>query len=168
MKCKLLVVICLMMAVSMNAQNPLKKVYDTKVNPLEQIDQAVVKAKGEGKHVICQVGGNWCIWCLRFADFMSKDSVITQMVNDNFVYIHVNYSPRKSQGEEKLAQGRALMKRLNNAGRFGFPVMVVLDEEGKVIHIQDSGYLEEKDGYNRKKVIDFFKNWTPKAVRQLK
>ena len=38
-----------------NAQG-LKKVYNEDINPIEQIDQAVVKAKSEGKFVICQVG----------------------------------------------------------------------------------------------------------------
>ena len=90
---------------------------------------------------------------------------IEQIDQAVFEYIHVNYNPRKSQGEEKLAQGRALMKRLNNAGRFGYPVFVVLDEEGRILHIQDSGLLEEGEGYNQKKVLSFFKNWTPKAVR---
>ncbi len=146
------------------AQTKLKKVYDSKINPLEQIDNAVVKAKSEGKFVICQVGGNWCPWCLKFADFISNDTTISNVIAANFEYIHVNYSPRKSQGAEKLEQGKALMKRLNNAGRFGFPVLVVLDGEGKVIHIQDSGLLEEGESYNQKKVMDFFKGWTPKAV----
>lgn len=146
------------------AQTKLKKVYDSKINPLEQIDNAVVKAKSEGKFVICQVGGNWCPWCLKFADFISNDTTISNVIAANFEYIHVNYSPRKSQGAEKLEQGKALMKRLNNAGRFGFPVLVVLDGEGKVIHIQDSGLLEEGESYNQKKVLDFFKGWTPKAV----
>lgn len=146
------------------AQTKLKKVYDSKINPLEQIDNAVVKAKSEGKFVICQVGGNWCPWCLKFADFISNDTTISNVIAANFEYIHVNYSPRKSLGAEKLEQGKALMKRLNNAGRFGFPVLVVLDGEGKVIHIQDSGLLEEGESYNQKKVLDFFKGWTPKAV----
>lgn len=146
------------------AQTKLKKVYDSKIDPLEQIDNAVVKAKSEGKFVICQVGGNWCPWCLKFADFISNDTTISNVIAANFEYIHVNYSPRKSQGAEKLEQGKALMKRLNNAGRFGFPVLVVLDGEGKVIHIQDSGLLEEGESYNQKKVLDFFKGWTPKAV----
>jgi hypothetical protein len=55
------------------------------------------------------------------------------------------------------------MKRLDNCGRFGFPVFVVLDENGKVIHIQDSSFLEEGQGYNQEKVLRFFKNWTPKV-----
>ena len=59
-----------------------------------------------------------------------------------------------------------MMKRLNNPARFGFPVFVVLDEQGNVLHIQDSSFLEEGKGYNQEKVLRFFQNWTPKAVRE--
>lgn len=161
-------------AIQANAQG-LKKVYNEDINPIEQIDQALVKAKGEGKFVICQVGGNWCPWCLRFADFITNDSTISKVIEDNFEYIHVNYNPRKAGGEVQQPLGSAalprkelavaLMKRLDNCGRFGFPVFVVLDEEGKVIHIQDSSFLEEGQGYNQAKVLRFFKNWTPQAVK---
>ena len=143
----------------------LKKVYNEEINPLEQIDQAVAKAKTEGKFVVCQVGGNWCPWCLKFADFIANDTAISKVIDENFEYIHVNYNPRKSQGPEQVEQGKALMKRLDNAGRFGFPVFVVLDEDGKIIHIQDSSFLEEGEGYNQEKVLRFFKNWTPSAVK---
>ena len=160
-----LVLLALLMAITIEAQTSLKKVYDEDINPIEQIDKALVKAKSEGKFVICQVGGNWCPWCLRFADFITNDTAISKVIAENFEYIHVNYNPRKSEGEEKLQQAKALMKRLNNCGRFGFPVFVVLDEEGKVIHIQDSSFLEEGQGYNQEKVMRFFKNWTPKSVK---
>ena len=143
-----------------------KKVYDEDINPVEQIDQAIVKAKSEGKFVVCQVGGNWCPWCLRFADFITNDSAISKVISESFEYIHVNYNPRKSEGEVKARQAAALMKRLDNCGRFGFPVLVVLDEDGKVIHIQDSSFLEEGQSYNQEKVLRFFKNWTPNAVKQ--
>ncbi len=137
-----------------------KKVYNEDINPLEQIDQAVAQAQAEGKFVICQVGGNWCPWCLRFAEFITTDSTINAVVEENFVYIHVNYHPRKS-----TEWSAAMMKRLNNPERFNFPVFVVLDEQGNVLHIQDSSYLEEGKGYNKEKVLRFFQNWTPKAVR---
>ena len=152
-------------ALTIDAQEGLKKVYNEDINPLEQIDQAILKAKTEGKFVVCQVGGNWCPWCLRFADFVTNDTTISNVIHESFVYIHVNYNPRKSQGEEKQAQGKALMKRLNNAGRFGFPVFVVLDEAGKIIHIQDSSFLEEGQGDDKETVLRFFKNWTPQAVK---
>jgi len=159
-----LALLAVMLAVTMNAQTGLKKVYDEDINPLEQIDQAVDKAKREGRFVVCQVGGNWCPWCLRFADFITRDSTISQVISENFELIHVNYNPRKSVGEAGQRQAAALMKRLDNCSRFGFPVFVVLDDEGRVIHIQDSSFLEEGKGYNQEKVLRFFKSWTPGAV----
>ena len=161
----ILLLLTVISALNVNAQNSLKKVYNEDINPIEQIDQAVAKAKSEGKFVICQVGGNWWPWCLLFADFISNDTTISKMIDDNFVYIHVNYNPRKSKDAEKAELAKKLMERLNRPARFGFPVFVVLDEEGKVIHIQDSGLLEEGKGYNQEKVLSFFKNWTPKAVK---
>ena len=162
----IIVMIAALFSASASAQTGLKKVYDEEINQLEQIDKAVAQAKREGKFVICQLGGNWCPWCLKFADYISKDSDITKIINDNFVYIHVNYNPRmaKSKDEAVAKRAAALMKRLDNAGRFGYPVFIVLDKNGKVIHIQDSSFLEEGEGYNKEKVLRFFKNWTPKAV----
>lgn len=162
--CELL--LCLFCIQRSMAQTALPKVYNEDINQLEQIDKAVAKAKKEGKNVICQVGGNWCPWCLIFADFITKDTTISKMIDENFVYEHVNYNPRKSEGAEKEAQAKKMLKRLNNPGRFGYPVFVVLDENGNVMHIQDSSFLEEGKGYNQEKVLRFFKNWTPKAVKE--
>lgn len=163
-KSLLIGLLAMFFTITVDAQTALKKVYDENVNPLEQIDKALVKAKADGKFVVCQVGGNWCIWCLRFADFITNDATISKVINDNFEYIHVNYNPRKSEGGAKAEQAAALMKRLDNCGRFGFPVFVVLDGEGKVLHIQDSSFLEEGKSYSQEKVLRFFQNWTPGAV----
>ena len=165
MKRSIIAFFAVLLAACAEAQTALKKVYNEDINPIEQIDGALEKAKAEGKFVVCQVGGNWCPWCLRFADFISKDTTISKLIDENFEYIHVNYNPRKSESEEKQQQMAALMKRLAGCGRFGFPVFVVLDGEGRLIHIQDSSFLEEGQGYNQEKVLRFFKNWTPKAVK---
>ena len=146
------------------AQEGLKRVYDESIDPMGQIDAAVTKAKDEGKFVVCQVGGNWCPWCLRYADFVERDTVVNKVVNDSFEYIHVNYNPRQSAGAEAVEKAKLLMQRLDNCGRFGFPVFVVLDGNGHVLHIQDSSLLEEGKGYSEEKVLRFFRNWTPKAV----
>lgn len=149
--------------VSTQAQTALKKVYDENINPLEQIDKAIAQAKTANKYVVAQVGGNWCPWCLRFADFVTKDADISKTISDNFVYIHVNYDPR-SKDVSKAELSKQMLQRLGKPARFGFPVFVVLDKEGKVIHIQDSSFLEEGKGYNKEKVLRFFKAWTPAAV----
>ena len=122
--------------------------------------QALEEARESGRFVICQVGGNWCPWCLRFAKFITEDEEIANVVKENFVYIHVNTS-KANKNEEAL-------RRLGNPGRFGYPVLVILDDEGRVMHIQNSSYLEEGNSYNHKKVLEFFLNWTRKAIEELK
>ena len=156
-------------ATAMNAQEQTapKKVYNEEINPLEQI--GVFKDALVGVTIgTVDIDADDVIDLIyklkrpyrKNATFITNDSTINAVIEQNFVYIHVNYHPRKA-GEV----GKALMKRLNNAGRFGFPVFVVLDGQGNIIHIQDSGYLEEDKSYNAKKVLTFFQQWTPKAVR---
>jgi hypothetical protein len=48
--------------------------------------------------------------------------------------------------------------------RFGFPVLVVLNAEGKRIHTQNSAYLELEKSYSKEKVSEFLKQWTPAAI----
>ncbi len=150
-----------LLSVTVSAQSNLEKVYDETADQLEQISEAVKAAGKNDRFVICQVGGNWCRWCLMFAEFITEDDEIRTLIDKNFEYIHVNYNPRKPKDETAVR----MLERLGNPERFGFPVLVVLDSKGNVIHTQDSSLLEEGNGYNRAKVLRFFTNWTPDAVR---
>lgn len=150
-----MLVVAFCYATLLSAQLP--KVYDETIDPMVQIDAAIAKARAEGKHVMCQVGGNWCPWCLRLADFVQKDSLVNETMQAGYVYIHVNY-PRKGAAPE-------LMHRLDNPGRFGYPVLVVLDAEGRRLHTQDSSFLEEGQGYNQGRLLRFLKGWTPEACK---
>lgn len=150
-----------------NAQTKVK-VYDETINPDTQIKEALAKAAQSEKYVVAQLGGNWCKWCIRFARFIENDPDLKNLVENNFEFIHVNYNPRSQETTTDLEATKAALKRLGNPVRFGFPVLVVLDQEGNVIHTQDSGLLESGDGYDKEKVIRFFKTWTPEAVKASK
>lgn len=150
-------------AAAPQAEAALPKVYDDAADPVVQIDEAVAKAKAEGKFVIAQVGGNWCPWCLRFADYMEKDEEIKSVVDENFVYVHINVR-RRNPETGKNETCTAAMAKLGNPMRFGYPVMVVLDGNGKIVHTQDSGYLESGESYDKDKVLRFFNNWKPSAI----
>lgn len=157
MKKTLLTLLLGVATLSVSAQG-VKRVYDETINPMEQIDQALVTAAESHRYVICQVGGNWCKWCLRFADFITKDEEIAKVVEDNYVYIHVNLPDREGRQE--------LLDRLGHCSRFGFPVFVVLDPKGNILHIQDSNFLESGESYDKKQTLRFFNKWTPTAVEQ--
>lgn len=136
------------------------KYYNDKLDGMKQIQAATMLAQQSGRYVLCQVGGNWCPWCIRFAQFATTDSVIAPLIEKNFIYVHINYSKENKNVEA--------MKYLGNPARFGFPVFVILDDEGRPIHIQESESLEEGKGYSRKKVEKFLSLWTKKAVTTMK
>ena len=41
-----------------------QKLYDETANGEKQLTEALEKAKKEGKHVLIQMGGNWCVYRL--------------------------------------------------------------------------------------------------------
>ena len=141
---------------SMTAQKSHGTLYSPTANAQEDIAKVLTQAKEEGKHVILQVGGNWCGWCYKFQDFVQKDSTIKTIVDDNYLVYHLNYS--------KENKNEALLKQYEFPQRMGFPVFVILDEDGKRIHTQDSWMLESGEGYDEKKVAHFFKSWTVAAI----
>ena len=130
--------------------------YNPSANAKADIANAVTKAAAEQKNVLLQIGGNWCIWCLRFNDLVTKDSTLNKYLNDNYVVLHVNYS-KENKNEDVLAS-------LGYPQRFGFPVFVILNGKGERLHTQNSGYLEEGKGHSKEKVLGFFKDWSPAAV----
>lgn len=133
-----------------------KKLYDPSIDGMKQIKEAIARAKSEGKHVLVQYGGNWCPWCLKFDAFCKADAEISKVINDNFIPVKLNYSPENKNDAANVFLG--------NPTRFGFPVFIIIDGKGKVLHIQDSGLLESGQGYDQKNVVRFMRNWTAAAL----
>ena len=130
--------------------------YNPNANAEKEIAAAVKKAKAEHKFVLIQAGGNWCIWCKRFALTVAGDPKLDSVANADFVIYHLNYSPENLNSAE--------FAKLGFPQRFGFPVIIILDDKGNRIHTQNSEYLEEGKGYNKEKVLEFLEAWSPKAL----
>jgi thioredoxin-related protein len=152
------------LAISVKAQTPAQtvkltdtaKLYNPTADARAEIAFAVAKAAKENKNVFLQIGGNWCIWCIRFNNLVSQDPDLDKYLCDNFVIVHVNYS-KENMNEKLLAD-------LGYPQRFGFPVFVVLDNKGNRLHTQNSEYLEEGKGHSKDKVMEFLKDWSPAAL----
>lgn len=134
----------------------LPKPYNDKENAESKIAELVKQAQAENKNIILQAGGNWCIWCLRFNQFVQTTPELKNIGDENYLYYHLNYSP-ENKNEKVFA------KYGNPGEKFGYPVFVVLDKNGKMIHTQDSAVLEEGKGYSIEKVKAFFTEWAPKS-----
>lgn len=133
-----------------NKKESLEKPYNPNDNAQEKINALLKKAKKEKKNVILQAGGNWCGWCLLFNDFTKNNKKVNKELKDNFLYYHLNFS--------KENKNEAVFKKYApNGDKLGYPFFIVLDGNGKVIKIQESGSLEEGKGYNEQKVLSFLK-----------
>ncbi|HBI80912.1 MAG TPA: thioredoxin family protein [Bacteroidales bacterium] len=131
-------------------------IYNPSADAKADISNALIHAKNENKHVFIQIGGNWCPWCFKLNHFLSSDSLINDVLTKNYIVVKVNYSKENKNVD--------VLEQLEKPQRFGFPVLVILDSDGRRIHTQDTGLLESGDGYDHKKVLNFLKNWTPNAL----
>lgn len=129
-------------------------------NPLDdaekEIESAIVKAKATGKHIMLQIGGNWCVWCARFNDFVTNEQSLDSSLKSNYVVYHLNYS--------KENKNLSILKKYSFPQRFGFPVFVVLNQKGELLHTQSSWYLEAGKGYDKEKVAAFFNDWSKASL----
>jgi thioredoxin-related protein len=148
----------LLFALSLCFNLSAQKLYDENENAKEKIDTAIKQAQKENKHILIQMGGNWCKWCLRFDEFVKNNNEISKVLEENYIVLHINHNKKDIE----------TLERLEHPERFGFPVIIILDENGKRLHTQNSYYLEEGESYHAKKVLSCFKDWTPKAIKGIK
>src|SRR6185503_16113372 len=66
--------------------------YKPMENAEKEIAHAVKEAKAQNKNVMIQTGGNWCIWCIRFNDFVKTDKQLDSMIKADYIVYHLNYS----------------------------------------------------------------------------
>ncbi|MBN2814603.1 MAG: thioredoxin family protein [Bacteroidales bacterium] len=152
----LLTTFLLVVTLSAVAQDPVT-IYNPSANAKADLATATQQAKEQQKNVLVQVGGNWCPWCIRLHGFFTSDAKADSILTRDFVYVLVNYS-KENKNPEVLAS-------LGYPQRFGFPVLLVLDENGQRLHTQDTGLLERDKGYDPEKVSRFLLNWNTTALK---
>lgn len=134
-----------------------QKIYNPEADAKSDIKQAIKQAQQQNKHILLQIGGNWCPWCIKMHHFFEDNETVKASIQANYIFLEVNYS--------KANYNLDIMKSLGYPQRFGFPVLVVLDAQGMRLHTQNSAYLEKDNSYDEKKVLGFLKDWSPKALK---
>ncbi|MDH7464005.1 thioredoxin family protein [Chitinophagaceae bacterium 26-R-25] len=99
-----ILVICLLITVLASAQDSTFNIYKPSENAVLSLNKAVKQAKEEKKHVLVQIGGNWCVWCARFYKFTTTDAQIDSLIKADYVVYHLNYSKENKNAQmlEKL------------------------------------------------------------------
>lgn len=131
-------------------------IYDPDRNAFEDLHAAVAKAGAERKHVLVLIGGNWCEWCYLLHDEIETRPEIQKAIEESYVLVRISW--------ERDRRNERVMKLLDEPWRFGFPVLVVLDGDGKRLHTQDSGQLSTGDHHDLRRVLRFLKMWSPAGI----
>ncbi|HKK17272.1 MAG TPA: thioredoxin family protein [Opitutales bacterium] len=105
---------------------------------MTDFDAAKAKAEAEGKPMLVDfTGSDWCGWCIKLDKEVFSKTSFKDYASENLVLVEIDFPRGKEQSAELKAQNEALAKQY---GIRGFPTILLLDAEGKVI---------ERTGYRR-------------------
>lgn len=133
------------------AYEPVTK-FDPGRDPSKDLQSAMSEAQKTGKNILLDVGGEWCIWCHRIDAFIEGHQEINDFLHKNYVVMKVNFSQENKN--ETFLSGYPKIP--------GYPHFFVLDKNGKLLHSQDTGKLEQGKDYNPEKFMAFLQVWAPK------
>ncbi len=130
-----------------------RHVYDEGADPAALIADALGRGARGHKRVVAILGGNWCQWCLALDDLMTTDEAIRSALAERFIVVHLDSSA-----------AAALDEAWRTPTRLGVPVLVFLDPDGSVAHVQSSIPLETLGGrllaHDRARVLAVLRAWS--------
>ncbi|MEI8031320.1 MAG: thioredoxin family protein [Comamonadaceae bacterium] len=112
-------------------------------------------AKVTGRRVLVDVGGQWCGWCRKLDRFIASQPQVKTLIASHYVWLKVNYSAKN--------RNAAVLSRWPKVR--GFPYLLVLEPDGKLLHAQGVGGLETEteneadEDYGPVRVIAFLKRF---------
>lgn len=136
----------------------LRQKFDPLRDPTADLKAAVVIAKKEKKHIILDVGGEWCVWCHILDKYIISEPAISNLVFENYVWLKVNMS-EENENKVFLSAYPEIV---------GYPHLFVLDSDGKFLHSQNTEPLEAGKSYDNTRFREFLIKWAPKKADEVR
>lgn len=128
------------------------KIYNSQADAESDLNFAIAIAKEQNKHILLEVGGDWCPWCRAFDKFVKDNSQVNEYLNDNYVLVKVYYGKGNYNGKFLAGFPRLIAT----------PHFYTLDSEGSVLKSQGSEVLEKGRSYDVLKVMAFLQKYSKK------
>jgi thioredoxin-related protein len=139
-------------AVDVQEEKPFSIVYDPARDPYADLEAAMLLAQTQNKRILLEVGGDWCIWCSILERFIDAHPEVEELLDANYVVVKVNVSD-ENDNFDFLSQFPEVA---------GYPHLFVLENDGSLLHSQNTGDLEQDESnYDIGKVTQFLTEWAP-------
>jgi thiol:disulfide interchange protein len=129
-------------------------VYDPTRDAEADLRQALSVARRDGKRVLLEVGGKWCIWCKILDHYFVDNPDLLALRKSAYVMVKVNFSPDN--------ENAAVLAKYPKPA--GYPHLYVLDDRGKLLVSQDTGELEEGRSYHHGRMREFLSRHVAPSV----
>lgn len=97
----------------------------------DDYEKALAQAKTEKKHVLLNfTGSDWCGWCIKLDKNVFSRPDFEAFAKENLVPVTVDF-PQRKKLEKRVAEQNEKLKEEH--GVSGFPTIVLLSPEGKVV-----------------------------------
>ncbi|MCX7867486.1 MAG: thioredoxin family protein [Limisphaera sp.] len=98
---------------------------------LEDLPEALKKAKAENKHVLINfTGSDWCGFCIKLQKEVLSTKEFADYATKHLVLVELDFPRQKAQSEARKSANRKLQKQYKVEG---FPTLVLLDPQGKEV-----------------------------------
>lgn len=124
--------------------------YDPERDAFKDGRAAIELAKSTQRHVLIEVGGDWCKWCHVLDRFLEQNPDIRTRLHETFVILKVNVSDANDNAAFLAAFPRPL----------GYPHMYVADKNGSILLSKDTADFLSQGQYSRQRFHEFFEQWT--------
>ena len=133
-----------------------ENIFDPSRDSAKDLAAAKSQAQVQHKNILLDVGGNWCSWCHLLDRTLHENPGLTSALEKNFVVVHVNWDPDH--------ENQAFLSHYPKTE--GYPYLLVLAADGKLLHAQPTDVLEAdhklNSGYNQAAVLEFLTRWAPR------
>ena len=114
---------------------------------LTDFAKAQAQAKKEGKMALLEfTGSDWCAPCKALHKQVFSRKEFLEFAKDRLVLVEVDFPIRKKLSEEQKKANKALEEKYKIQG---FPTVIVLDKDGKLV-FEQVGYRGDAKGYLEK------------------
>jgi thiol-disulfide isomerase/thioredoxin len=121
---------------------------------------AIERAGKERKRILLFFGANWCPWCRRLHRVFATEPDLRELLREHFLVVHVDANFRREKD-----RNAALLERYGNPLRFGLPVFVLLEVDGRPLTTQETqSFAAPTDEEVACRLREFLETWIAAAL----